>query len=429
MPQTVNRNAVSLFLISIILLFFGFDRNLWRLSPAETFSGFQQDSESLVLGRLVQSRQAGLFSQGALLGWGDAASPDLTADDYDHQYDVYLSDGAFDSYLAYRSQSGMQAAFFGLLDSASPFSSATNLRLFRAFTALMSALTISALVAWFYLEFGWVTAITVLVTTLGSMWVTYYGRNLFYSIWTYFLPMALLLHLLRRESLGGILKERNLYAAIFGLIFFKGVFSGYDFLLPPLGMLAVALVFYAVKDSWSFGKSARRISLTAVFSSAGILLSFLAVAAQVGAVTGSFSDGLLHLANTIGRRTVGETLNPAQSGIYELAGAAGLWSVLDALLHKSAILVGVKYIHLIYLFLAATLLFLVAPRLRKRTRSDLALLVTTWISFLAPLSWVVLFKAHAAFHSHTTSIIWHMPFVIFGYALVGRLLAGLFGRR
>ncbi|MBV6395528.1 MAG: hypothetical protein HFACDABA_01104 [Anaerolineales bacterium] len=429
MPQTMNWKIVGLFLVSALLLFFGFDRNLWRLSPAENFSSFQQDSESLVLGRLVQSRQAGLFSEGALLGWGDAASPDLTAEDYDHQYDVYLSDGGFDSYMIYKSQSGMQAAFFGLLDWGSPFSSARNLRLFHAFTALMSALTISALVTWFYLEFGWVTAITVLATTLGSMWVTYYGRNLFYSIWTYFLPMAILLHLLRRESLGGILRERNLYAAMCGLIFFKGIFSGYDFLLPPLGMLAVALIFYAVKDSWSFGKSARRITLTAAFSSAGILLSFLVVAAQIGAVSGSFADGLLHLANTIGRRTVGETLNPAQSGIYELAGAASLGSVLDTLLHKSAILVGIKYIHLIYVFLAATVLFLAVPRLRKGTRSDIALLVTTWVSILSPLSWIVLFKAHAAFHSHTTSIIWHMPFVIFGYALVGRLLAGVFRGR
>jgi hypothetical protein len=278
------------------------------------------------------------------------------------------------------------------------------------------------LIAWFFLEFGWLTALIVLVTMLGSMWITYYGRNLFYSLWTYFLPMVAILFLLRRESLGNGLKERNLYFAILGLIFFKGIISGYDFLLPPLGMLATALIYYAIKDSWTFGKTARRITLTAVVSIAGVMLSFLAVAAQVGSVTGHFSDGLLHLANTIGRRSVGETLDPTQSGIYELAGAAGLWSVLDALLHKSAIMVGVKYIHLIYFFLVITLLLGSMFLLRKGTRTDFALLATTWVSILSPLSWIVLFKAHAAFHVHTTSIIWHMPFVIFGYALSGQLL-------
>jgi hypothetical protein len=323
----------------------------------------------------------------------------------------------------------MQAMFFSLLDSASPFSSALNLRLFRAFTALLTALTLAALITWFYLEFGWVTAIVVLVTTLGSMWVTYYGRNLFYSIWTYFLPMVVLLFLLRRESLGGPLKERSLYLWVFGSIFFKGIFTGYDFLLPPLGMLATALIFYALKDSWTFAKAARRISWTAVLSIAGILLSFLVVAAQVGAVTGHFSDGLLHLMNTIGRRTVGETLDPAQSGVYLSGGESSLGSVLDVLLHKSAILVGVKYIHLIYFFLAVTALFLLVLWLRKGTRTDMALAATTWISFLSPFSWVVVFKAHAYFHAHTTSIIWHMPFAIFGYALFGQLLTILFRKK
>ena len=429
MQRNVNWKAVALCLFSTILLFLGFDRNLWRLSPAESFSSFQQDSESLVLGRMVQSRQAGIFSEGALLGWGDAASADLTTDDYDHQYDVYLSDGEFDSYFIYKSQSGMQATFFSALDSISPFSPSRNLRIFRALTALMTALTLSALIVWFFLEFGWVTALTVLATMLGSMWVTYYGRNLFYSIWTYFLPMVAVLFLLRRESQGGALKERNLYLLILGLIFFKGLFTGYDFLLPPLGMLATALIYYAIKDSWTFGKASRRIALTAAVSIAGILLSFLVVAAQVGAVTGNFSDGLIHLANTIGRRTVGETMDPAQSGIYDLAGAAGLWSVLEALLHKSAIMVGIKYIHLVYFFLAVTVLLLLLFWLRKASRTDIALVATAWISILSPLSWIVLFKAHAAFHVHTTSIIWHMPFAIFGYALFGQLLTVLFRRR
>ena len=429
MRRNINWKAVTLFVTSAILLFLGFDRNLWRLSPSENFSSFQQDSESLVLGRLVQSRQGGIFSEGALLGWGDAATPDLTTDDYDHQYDAYLTGGEFDSYLIYKSQSGMQAAFFSILDSASPFSSAQNLRLFRAFTALLTAFALAALIVWFFLEFGWVTALTVLVTTLGSMWITYYGRNLFYSIWTYFLPMVVVLFFLRRESQGGALGERNLYFLVLGLIFFKGIFTGYDFLLPPLGMLAVAVLFYAIKDSWTFGKTARRITLTAAFSIAGILLSFLVVAAQVGAVTGHFTDGLIHLLNTIGRRTVGETLDPTQSGVYEIAGSKGIWPVLDALLHKSAIMVGVKYIHLIYFFLAVTMILLLVLWLRKGTRSDVALIAATWISILSPLSWVVLFKAHAAFHVHTTSIIWHMPFVIFGYALFGQLLTALLRKR
>ena len=346
MPRVMTWKIVFMFVLSTVLLFLGFDRNQWHLSPAESYSSFQQDSESLVLGRMVESRQAGLFSEGALLGWGDAASPDLNVSDYDHQYQVYLSGGKFSSYMTYESQSGMQAAFFSLLDRLSPFSSALNLRLFRAFTSLMTALTLSALIVWFFLEFGWITAFTVLVSTLLSMWITFYGRNLFYSIWDYFLPMVVVLFLLRRESLGKTLKERNLNWIIVGLIFFKCVFSGYDFLLPPLGMVATAMIYYALKDHWSWGKLARRIGLAALVSVAAVLASFVVVSVQVGAVTGNFSDGILHLVNTIGRRTIGETINPAQSGVFAQGGAASLTSILNVLIHKSAIMEGIKYIHL-----------------------------------------------------------------------------------
>ncbi len=433
MPRKWNWSVIFLFAFSTILLFLGFDRNQWRLSPADNFSNFQKDSESLVLGRMVQSRQAGIFSDGALLGWGDAPSPDLNEEDYARQYQTYLADGEFDSYLIYKSQSGMQGAFFSLLDSFSLFSSARNLRLFHAFTSLLTALTLSALIAWFLLEFGWITALTVLATTVVSMWITFYGRNLFYSIWSYFLPMVVTLFLLRRESLGGALKERNLYLIIGGLVFFKGIFSGYDFLLPPLGMVATAMIYYALKDRWGLGQVTRRIGLVALVSVAGVIASFLVVAAQVGSVTGSFMDGLLNLANTIGRRTVGETIDPSLSGVFAEGGAASLSSVLNVLVNKSAIMVGVKYIHLFYFFAGVTLVCLLLIRFGKAkatgSSASLALIGATWISILSPLSWVVAFKAHAFFHTHTTSIIWHMPFVIFGYALFGYTLSLLFGRR
>jgi hypothetical protein len=52
----------------------------------------------------------------------------------------------------------------------------------------------------------------------------------------------------------------------------------------------------------------------------------------------------------------------------------------------------------------------------------LALVGATWFSILAPLSWFVIFKAHAYVHPHMDYIAWHMPFVLFGAAVLG--LAG-----
>ena len=50
----------------------------------------------------------------------------------------------------------------------------------------------------------------------------------------------------------------------------------------------------------------------------------------------------------------------------------------------------------------------------------------TWFSFLAPLSWFVIFKAHSHCHTHMNFLVWQMPFTILGVALCGVASRGLF---
>jgi hypothetical protein len=424
--------TILLFSLSTILLFLGFDRNQWGLVSADSFGNFDKGSESLVIGRLVWTQQHGFFSDGALLGTGDAPSPIIGDAEFDYQYQVYVEDGGFETYMLYKSQSGGQAWFFSLLDAISPLSPSTNLRLFHALTALFTAVTLSALIVWFYLQFGWATALAVLVSSIFSQWLTLYGRNLFYSVWDYFLPMVVVLFLLDREARGKALRERNLYLVVMGLIFLKGLLSGYDFLLTPMGMVATALVYYAIKDKWGLGKFTRRILLTGLFCAIGIIGSFLILAAQIGAVTGNFSDGLLHIANTMGRRTFGTPLDPSQSNFFAAGQEASLLPVIRAVTNKAAIVAGVHFTHIFLLFAVVTVLCLLVLWFRRGklgdTSAERALLATMWISFASPLAWLVIFKAHAYYHPFTTPIIWHMPTMFFGYALIGLLVNLLFPR-
>lgn len=434
-PTPFAWKAALLFLLSAFLLFLNFDRNLLGLVPAEAFASFDKGSESLVIGRLVWTRQNGFFADGALLGTGDAPNPIFGEAEFNHQYEVYLSGGEFQTYLRYKSQSGGQAWFFSLLDWISPFSPALNLRLFRALTALLSALTLAALILWFYLQFGGFTALFVLFASLISHWLTLYGRNLFYSVWDYFLPMVAALFLLeggsRRRSTRW--PESRFYWIVGGLVFFKGFFSGYDFMLLPMGMVAVALVYYALRDKWGLAQFVRRLLLTGLACALGISASFLILAAQIGSVTGRFSDGLLHIVNTMGRRTFGTPLDPSQADFYAEGYHASVLSVLTAVAGKTAIVAPIQFTHLFALFGVVSVLTLLALWLRRahlgEAAASRALLATAWISFLSPLAWLTIFKAHAYYHLFTTAIVWHMPTMFFGYALCGEFLALLFRRR
>jgi hypothetical protein len=436
---------ILLFLFSAILLFLGFDRNFLRLVPAEAFANFDKGSESLVIGRLVWTQQRGFFADGALLGTGDAPTPIIGDAEFDHQYKTYLADGEFETYMLYKSQSGGQAWFFSLLDTFSPFSASTNLRLFRIFTALLTALTLAALILWFDSQFGLVTALTVLLTSLLSQWLTLYGRNLFYSVWDYFLPMVVTLYLLDRESRGRVLSETRFYLTVGLLLFLKGFLSGYDFLLTPMGMAATALVYYALKDKWPLWQFTRRLLWTGLACALGIVGSFLVLAAQIGSVTGRFSDGLLHIVNTMGRRTFGTPLDPTQSEFFAAGQHASLTEVIQNIARKTAIVAGIRFTDVFLLFAVVTVIVLLVLFLRRtpphpspnsgnleRASEGLgqarALLITTWVSFASPLAWLVIFKAHAYYHPFTSAIIWHMPTMFFGYALCGLLLTLPFKR-
>ena len=58
----------------------------------------------------------------------------------------------------------------------------------------------------------------------------------------------------------------------------------------------------------------------------------------------------------------------------------------------------------------------------ERQQQDIALILTTWFSILAPLSWFVIFKAHSYIHTHMSFLLWQMPFTLFGFAVFGAVV-------
>ncbi len=419
---------ILLFLLSAGLMFLGFYRDQWNVVREKKFKNFQTDSESLVMGRMVESRQNGIFSRGGLLGWGDANPLDLNEADYVHQYDAYLAGQVFQTYSVYKSQVGLQAILFSTLDSASPFSPAQNLRLFRMLTALLLATTLSLFTVWLFLEFGPVPALLVLMTTLISQWITLFGRNLFYFAWAFYLPMILMSFYLAWEGRGGKTSNGRLALVAFAGAALKCLFNGYDFIIPSLAMISVPLVYYAGRDGWRLKELARRFSLLAISSLAGVLLSLAILALQLQTISGSFGEAVTYILNTLSRRTYGD---PSRFPLYAESLKADPFSVLWTYLSQDTAIavLGLRFLDLIVLFAAFTLIYLL---LESRQKGHLigrdkgfALIAATWFSLLSPLTWYLLFKGQAYVHTHTNYLAWHMPFTLFGFALCGFVLQSL----
>jgi hypothetical protein len=429
--QTVKIFLISF--ISILSLFLGFFTNYWQVAEPQWFNNFQHDSESYIIGRLVKSDQDGILSNGGLIGLGSIENIPFS----NHSQYLAYSDGlSFVSYKTYYSQIGAQGMLFSALDRLVGFSPQERLIIFYGITSLLSAVAITAIILWFYSEFGMTVALFVFASAFFSQWLVVFGRNLFWSLWAFFLPViAIMYYLKTRRELTDI-QPFKFGTVIFGAIFVKCLFNGYEYITTTLIMMTVPFVYYGILKSLSFRRFLTGL-FTAVFSSfLAIFLSFIILCTQIASIKGGFLDGVDHILFSFEKRTYANPQDfpslfapslESDVGHVVFAYLKGTFFDFNNYLHSpdpfiSKYILKIRYFHLILLFMIMSgILYSLQKKhaSEKEGRSQLALIFATWFSILAPLSWFVIFKAHSYAHTHLNYIVWQMPFVFFGFAVCG----------
>ena len=443
MHQSIDENRVknarnkkiTVWALSIGLLFFGFFSNTWRVADQNWFDTHQKDTEAHIMGRMVKSRQDGIFSAGGLNGWGTAKSTDvewIPSTEQGPQYRAYLYELSFDKFSTYNSQPGGQGMIFSLLDRLIPFPPQTKLRLFYVLTALLSAIALAAIIGWFYEAFGGWVALFVLSSAVLSQWLTVFGKNLWWCLWAFYLPMIAVMYFLKRYRETLDRQHIRFGIVIFIAVSLKCFINGYEYITTTLVMMLVPFVYYAVLEKWN-GRQCVKWSLVAgIGSGVAIFLSLILLCFQIGAAKDGFMDGVEHVIWSFGKRTYGEAEDfpPVYAASLE-AGTIGVvitymngiffdlnnyLSITNAFV--SNILLKIRYSYLIVLFIAMSTLLLWRSHAEQRPHY-IALIWTTGFSILAPLSWFVIFKAHSYIHTHMSFLLWQMPFTLFGFAVFG----------
>ena len=436
--QSELARQITIWALSIGLLFFGFYTNLWHVAEQQWFANHQKDTEAHIIGRMVKSRQDGIFSAGGLNGWGTAKSTDaewIPSTELGPQYTAYLYKLSFEQFSTYNSQPGGQGMVFSLLDRLIPLSPQTKLTLFYVLTALLSAIALAAIIGWFYEAFGGWVALFILSSAVLSQWLTVFGKNLWWSLWAFYLPMIVVMYFLKRsrETL-----DRQLIR--FGIVIFIAVsikcfINGYEYITTTLVMMMAPFVYYVILDKWSGRQCVKWTLVAGLSSGVAIFLSLIMLCFQIGAAKNGFMDGVAHVVWSFGKRTYGEAENfpPVYAASLE-AGTIGvvitymngIFFDLNNYLSQtndfvSNFLLKIRYYYLIVLFtVMSVLLFFRSQKMAAARRWHyIALIWTTWFSILAPLSWFVIFKAHSYIHTHMSFLLWQMPFTFFGFAVFG----------
>jgi len=292
-------------------------------------------------------------------------------------------------------------------------------------------------VYWVYKELGIVAGVTSLLFMACSEWLTLFSGNIFWNIWAFYLPLiSSSIYLMKSE------KTENYNSLLLGIIFttvmyLKCLFTGFEYITTALIMPLTPFVFYSVRDSWGWRKFTKRIFQSSIGLLTGVFAGLTTLTWQIHKAQGGVSEAIATILAAFFKRSLG---NPSQYAEEAESLNASLIQVLNTYVNGRAISltrilhiekheIEITYLHILLLFFIVSIVLIITIKNNasfKKYPSSRAIIITTWVSILAPLSWFIIFKAHSYIHTQMNFIIWQMPFTLYGFALSGHAIHFLF---
>lgn len=306
------------------------------------------------------------------------------------------------AFSPYKSQYGIQGIFFGKIHELFKIGKLSHLQLIN--TILLSAIFVSLFFLYRKIYDGKFAAI-FLLTLIGSPWIIFFARNLYWTPFLWFLPalFAALIYLKK-----GVAIRSLLLSGIVAAVFVKSL-AGYEY-LSAITLLAcsvfVVAPFFRTADR-DFAGNARMFILVFVACVIGFLLALLVHAGMRG---DSIVSGLKNIIEEdVKRRTYGDA--SAFPEIYRKSLESSPLSVIRTYVadwgsipvtlwipgYLFKALIGFSIVGVCYKFLTG----------HATAKRDAILLV---FFFMASASWLVLAKGHSYIHTHLNFVLWYFGF-------------------
>jgi hypothetical protein len=440
-PINKPRTVIIFSLLAFIILFLGYNSNFWRVTDRDYFES-AGEYEGAVISRIIQSEKEGIFSYGGFPGWTNPPdSLKKIGSGRELQYHMYYNEISPISYRPYTSQIGVQGMLFSLLNNISPFTKKTTIGLFKAITAAIMSIIIISFIVWAWCEFGYLSAVFVLLLMVLSHWPTAFARSLWFMTGIFYFPFVASLWLFKMRSSGSKISVNKIMMIIFFAVFIKLILNGFEFITTSLLMIFVAPFYYWIKDRNTISDVSRDIARLVIPIVCALIFSVSILSIQHYTLSGSPTAGVEHIMNSIDKRTSGELDHDEENEIISQSLEAGVGEVLGIYMRRGVfgkqlteklglkrLFNGMSYGMLISIFsLISVLSFIMSFTIRKRigeekTRKLKALSFTYLFAFLPPLSWYIIFKRHSYIHKQLDSLLWHMPLLLFGAVLSGYLI-------
>lgn len=367
-------------------------------------------SQTLVYGRIHQMEQ-GQQAPGGFLGvytddWSDDTNRALFRDDTP-------TDAA--AFHPYTHQSGLQGWLFGrvnrLLRHWLPDGLARETALYWLNSTLFyAAELLVALAVWE--EFGPLAAAFGFVSVLLAPWLQRGMKDLYWCLWTWLLPLLAALWLCHCTRVRGK-TPRGCWPLVAAACMVRCM-CGFEFISTFLILCEAPLVY-----CWAGGD--RRAWLRRM-----ICTGFAAVGGVAAALGAWFIQGVIYFGSAAGSwQNLTGAVTSRVSLTDDMVSDVSVAQVLtryfvevdEPLLQFGPLTITLK--PLIAVTLLGFALCLAVLALRKKPLAVLAGPALVWVlSLAAPVSWMVLSKAHAYVHVHLVPMLWHFALVPVSCALL-----------
>ena len=387
-----------------VALFLEFYLNFFGTVNSAAFSSFQNDSEGLVLGRIQASITAGVFSVGGFLTRNGVS--------------------------AYTSQFGLQGDIFGFIAQFLSFLDVTTIYIiFRGITAALTALAVTLIIRWLSDEFDFKRLLLIVLPLFIIMGIPVIShsyqfigmaRNLYWVPFTFLLPLLIMIFINKdKETKKGypLLGIVLLFLAVLGKCL-----CGFEYISTILIAGSVPLFYYAVKNQMKIRTFLIRFTQYAVSTLSGFVVSVGLYCLKLYFYLGEWNLVFAKLIDSVAKRTYGFDVDVAE--VYAASLATPVSEVINIYLVPQLkiflliLLIVAVCIGIIQLVNTKHIFGMEFQKVTDTTnRKLLAGLCATGISFLAPLSWIILAKGHSYIHTHMNYNLWWVPFIIIGLAL------------
>lgn len=418
-----------LFIAAIIILWLNFSSHALSTLSVDKFIDGEFPSERYVFSRLIHNLEHGPDTDGGLMIAYDHVDMLHNVIDRDvyTQFKQQLVEGQ-GSYTIYHSHAGLQdnivfPIWQGLdwlkgkiLEKARP-GSRWHKRLqtldyyyykmvSQSIVALVNACALSLFLLWVARQFStphaWITLGLMLITLPV---LTFYGRSMWWMMWSWFLPMLITLWGLYRNKGGppgiGLSTMLGLLA---GAAICTKIMMGYEFISTIMVATMIPIIFYALLNQWSLKDWLKTSAIIGALCVGGALAGIALHIKTLYAISETPID--LMLSTFDARAYGGGDPNRFGGEITKSVVSSPFALILDYLISPKELAIPQ------ILFLAPFLLWLRKQRWPTMAPKQRALTASIATGLVGGITMLVILKGHAFIHGYDI-VIWAIPMNLF----------------